>query len=203
MIDLWQRDFPLVARPFAEMAAKLDLTRPTLSRAWRRFRQRARCRASALSFGRTRSGHRRSPRSAAPTGMLEEIASAVIAEPGVNHAYEREHAFNLWFVVDGARCQWQSPPPSRASKRAQTRRRWCSPAAAGLPHRSRLQPLRRRAEPRPRPAHPARPCRSMPLLTAACLARSKTGSILVPSPFQQEAPGAAGARPRFSCVCPS
>ena len=25
----------------------------------------------------------------------------VNAEPGVNHNYEREHNFNLWFVVTG------------------------------------------------------------------------------------------------------
>ena len=36
---------------------------------------------------------------AVPADRLDEVADIVSAEPGVNHNYEREHAFNLWFVV--------------------------------------------------------------------------------------------------------
>ena len=32
---------------------------------------------------------------------LEQVAAIVNGEPGVNHNYEREHAYNLWFVVTG------------------------------------------------------------------------------------------------------
>ena len=32
---------------------------------------------------------------------MEEVAALVSAFPEVNHNYEREHAFNLWFVVTG------------------------------------------------------------------------------------------------------
>ena len=34
-----------------------------------------------------------------PDDDLEEIAGLVSAYPEVNHNYEREHEFNLWFVV--------------------------------------------------------------------------------------------------------
>ena len=36
-----------------------------------------------------------------PAHDLPRVAGIVNAEAGVNHNYEREHAFNLWFVVTG------------------------------------------------------------------------------------------------------
>ena len=36
---------------------------------------------------------------AVPPERLTEVAALVSAYPEVNHNYEREHAFNLWFVL--------------------------------------------------------------------------------------------------------
>jgi hypothetical protein len=36
---------------------------------------------------------------AVPPERLESVAALVGAYPEVNHNYEREHRFNLWFVV--------------------------------------------------------------------------------------------------------
>jgi DNA-binding Lrp family transcriptional regulator len=36
-----------------------------------------------------------------PPERLEAVAALVSAHPGVNHNYEREHRFNLWFVMTG------------------------------------------------------------------------------------------------------
>jgi DNA-binding Lrp family transcriptional regulator len=36
---------------------------------------------------------------AVPASRLAAVAARVSAQPGVNHNYEREHDFNLWFVV--------------------------------------------------------------------------------------------------------
>ena len=36
---------------------------------------------------------------AVPPGRLETVAKLVSAYPEVNHNYEREHRFNLWFVL--------------------------------------------------------------------------------------------------------
>jgi len=38
---------------------------------------------------------------AVPPERLEAVAAVVSAHPGVNHNYERENAYNLWFVVTG------------------------------------------------------------------------------------------------------
>jgi DNA-binding Lrp family transcriptional regulator len=39
---------------------------------------------------------------AVPPERLDEVAALVSHEPAVNHNYEREHRYNLWFVVAGA-----------------------------------------------------------------------------------------------------
>jgi DNA-binding Lrp family transcriptional regulator len=38
---------------------------------------------------------------AVPIDKLDEVAGLVSAFPEVNHNYQREHRFNLWFVVAG------------------------------------------------------------------------------------------------------
>lgn len=99
LIDGWQRDFPIAPAPFAEIGAALGLAEAdVLARLARLQASGALSRVGAVVRPNT-VGASTLAALAAPTGMLEEIASAVIAEPGVNHAYEREHRYNLWFVA--------------------------------------------------------------------------------------------------------
>ena len=35
-------------------------------------------------------------------GEVEEAGRCIAARPEVNHCYEREHTFNIWFVVTAA-----------------------------------------------------------------------------------------------------
>jgi DNA-binding Lrp family transcriptional regulator len=37
-----------------------------------------------------------------PESRLEDVARRVSDHPAVNHNYEREHRFNLWFVATAA-----------------------------------------------------------------------------------------------------
>ena len=46
---------------------------------------------------------------AVPAARLAEVAGLVNAFPGVNHNYQREHAYNLWFVLTAG----DSGAPSR------------------------------------------------------------------------------------------
>ncbi|MBB2486036.1 Lrp/AsnC family transcriptional regulator [Mitsuaria sp. WAJ17] len=43
---------------------------------------------------------------AVPPDRLEAVAALVNALPGVNHNYEREHAYSLWFVITGPSLEW-------------------------------------------------------------------------------------------------
>ena len=99
MIDRWQRDFPLVARPFAEMAANLETTETEVIARLIRLRESgALSRVGAVVRPNT-VGASTLAAVSVPADRIEAAADAVVCEPGVNHAYEREHAYNLWFVV--------------------------------------------------------------------------------------------------------
>ena len=99
LLNDFQRDLPLVPRPFAAIARRLDLTEAeavarlrALLDAGHVSRVGATCRpntagASTLAALRV-PGHR-----------MEQVAALVSAEPGVNHSYQREDDWNLWFVA--------------------------------------------------------------------------------------------------------
>ena len=38
---------------------------------------------------------------AAPDGQIEKVAAIINEDPGVNHSYEREDQWNIWFVATG------------------------------------------------------------------------------------------------------
>ena len=90
LINEFQRDFPLEPQPFAEIAYRLCIDEETVLAALQRLRETgvvSRVGASTLAA------------LAAPPDRLEEIAARVSGRPEVNHNYEREHRYNLWFVV--------------------------------------------------------------------------------------------------------
>lgn len=99
LVDDWQRDFPISPEPFAEIAATLDVDEAeTLARLRRLQSSGALSRVGAVVRPNTVGASTLAALAVAPE-RLEQVAAAVVAEPGVNHAYEREHDFNLWFVV--------------------------------------------------------------------------------------------------------
>lgn len=101
LLDDWQRDFPVTSRPFAVLAAALATTEADVI---------ARLRRKAEAGQITRVGATCAPNVisastlaavAAPDHRIEEVAAIIGAEPGVNHSYLRENAWNLWFVATG------------------------------------------------------------------------------------------------------
>lgn len=101
LLDNYQRDFPIVPRPFAVLGAALDttesdvITRFTRMQACSRItRVGATCAPNTISASTLAAV-------AAPPEQVEEIAALIDAEPGVNHNYLREDLWNLWFVVTG------------------------------------------------------------------------------------------------------
>lgn len=99
LIAGWQRGLPLAPRPFAEVGAALGVTEAEVLE-----RLHALSAAGALA----RVGGTCRPNTAGastlialevPEVRLEAVAARVTAEPGVNHAYLRENALNLWCVV--------------------------------------------------------------------------------------------------------
>ena len=99
LINEFQRDFPLEPQPFAEIAWRLCTDEETVMAALQRLRGEGVVSRVGAVFAPRRVGASTLAALAAPPERLEEIAARVSARPEVNHNYEREHRYNLWFVV--------------------------------------------------------------------------------------------------------
>lgn len=99
LINEFQRDFPLEPQPFAEIAYRLCADEETVLAALRRLREAGVVSRVGAVFAPRRVGASTLAALAAPPGRIEEIAARVSGRPEVNHNYEREHRYNLWFVV--------------------------------------------------------------------------------------------------------
>lgn len=101
LLNNWQHGFPLVQEPFAQLAQALGQTETeVLAAAARLLRGGAISRIGGV-FAPGAGGAGLLAAMAVPPERLYEVAAMVSAHPGVNHNYEREHTFNLWFVMTG------------------------------------------------------------------------------------------------------
>ena len=99
LLDRFQRDLPLVARPFAEIARRLGSDEATVIATLARLQaERAISRVGAV-IAPHRAGWSTLAAMAVSPARLEEVAALVSRYPEVNHNYERKHRLNLWFVV--------------------------------------------------------------------------------------------------------
>ena len=99
LLNRWQRGFPLEPRPFERVAEGLGLGASDVLE-----RYRALVASDALSrigvvFRPNTVGASTLAAMRIAPDALERVAGQVSAQPEVNHNYEREHAFNLWFVA--------------------------------------------------------------------------------------------------------
>ncbi|PLX44062.1 MAG: Lrp/AsnC family transcriptional regulator [Hyphomicrobiales bacterium] len=99
LIDRWQRDIPLVSRPYGAMGEALEMSEAEVLERLKRLQAKGiMTRVGAVVRPNT-AGASTLAAMKVPPERLEEIAELINREPGVNHNYEREHDFNLWFVV--------------------------------------------------------------------------------------------------------
>ncbi|MGB5198893.1 MAG: AsnC family transcriptional regulator [Sedimenticolaceae bacterium] len=99
LLDEFQRDFPLEPRPFARIAEELGTTESkVLDRLGYLKRYGALSRVGAV-LRPNQVGASTLAALAVPPEELESVAALVSAYPQVNHNYEREHLYNLWFVL--------------------------------------------------------------------------------------------------------
>jgi DNA-binding Lrp family transcriptional regulator len=99
LVNDWQRGFPLTAQPYAVLGHELGLAEAeVIGRLGRLVDAGAISRVGAV-FRPHVLGHSTLAALACPADRLESVAALVSACPEVNHNYEREHPYNLWFVV--------------------------------------------------------------------------------------------------------
>ena len=102
LLNRFQRDFPLTAYPFRVIAERLGWSENEVLTALRRLLEEGKVSRVGAVFATRRLGVSTLAALAVPPSRLEAAAQRVNEYPEVNHNYQREHAFNLWFVLTTA-----------------------------------------------------------------------------------------------------
>lgn len=102
LLNDWQRRLPLVPEPFARIGEAVGLGQAAVIERYRALVQGGAVSRIGAVFAPRRLGASALAALAAPPDRLEAIAARVSREAAINHNYEREHHFNLWFVVTAA-----------------------------------------------------------------------------------------------------
>lgn len=99
LLNEFQRDFPLCPAPFAELASRLGVGETTVLGRLEALRREGKISRVGAVFAPKRIGASTLAAMAVPPEKLAAVGAAVSRFPEVNHNYEREHRYNLWFVV--------------------------------------------------------------------------------------------------------
>lgn len=102
LLNEYQHDFPLEPTPFATIAQQLDSDEVTVLDCLRRLQDAGTISRIGAVFAPRSIGASTLAALAVPIERLERVAALINAHAGVNHNYEREHRYNLWFVATAA-----------------------------------------------------------------------------------------------------
>jgi DNA-binding Lrp family transcriptional regulator len=94
-----QYGFPLEARQFKKIAERLGTTEDIVIDRLNELQDQGVVSRVGAVFRANSIGASTLAAMSVPEEQLEEVAALVSAYSEVNHNYEREHHFNLWFVV--------------------------------------------------------------------------------------------------------
>lgn len=99
LLNAWQKGFPLTPRPYADIARRLGTSEALVLTILEKLQEQGYISRVGPVFAPRRVGASTLAAMAVPEEELEQVASLVSSYEEVNHNYEREHHFNLWFVV--------------------------------------------------------------------------------------------------------
>ena len=99
LLNEYQRNFPLCASPFAVIADQQGVTEEEVIETLGSLQQRGLISRIGPVFAPQRAGASTLAALSVPDEELQRVADIVSDFEEVNHNYEREHSFNLWFVV--------------------------------------------------------------------------------------------------------
>ncbi|MCU0835800.1 MAG: AsnC family transcriptional regulator [Chromatiaceae bacterium] len=102
LLNDFQRDFPLTERPYAAVAERLGVDEAEILRRLERLSSAGAVSRVGPVLRPQRVGASTLAAMAVPAERLAEVAELVNTFSEVNHNYEREHRFNLWFVLTAA-----------------------------------------------------------------------------------------------------
>ncbi len=99
LLNDFQRDLSLSATPYADMAEQLGVSEKDVLDSIQSLQDRGVISRVGPVFRPNRIGVSTLAAMSVPADELECVARIVSAFPEVNHNYERDHLYNLWFVV--------------------------------------------------------------------------------------------------------
>jgi len=99
LLNLLQKEFPLVANPFACIGQDFGIAENEVIRRLGRLKNEGTIRQIGPLFDARRLNYRTTLVAMRATGVELDKALQIISEHPVSHAYERDHHFNLWFTL--------------------------------------------------------------------------------------------------------
>ena len=99
LLNDYQDDFPLVPRPYAAIAEQLGMSEQQVLDTLARLRQDGTVSRVGPVYEPNTVGASTLAAMAVPEDRLQTVANLISGYREVNHNYQREHAYNLWFVV--------------------------------------------------------------------------------------------------------
>jgi DNA-binding Lrp family transcriptional regulator len=99
LLDAFQRDFPLTPRPYLTIAEHLGVSEDEVLIAFEQLSQQQFISRIGAVIPPNHIGVSSLVAMAIAPEQLDDIAEKISRYSQVNHNYEREHRFNLWFVA--------------------------------------------------------------------------------------------------------
>lgn len=102
LLNDFQRDFPLSPTPYRDIAERLNVSEEAVLSMLGELQEQQLISRIGLIIPPNHIGASTLVAMAIPPAELERVADIISAFAEVNHNYEREHRFNLWFVAVAA-----------------------------------------------------------------------------------------------------
>lgn len=99
LLNDYQQEFPLSPAPFRDIAERLGSTEENVLNAYRMLTEQQMISRIGPVIAPNSIGNSALVAMAVPEYDLEWVAELISTYPEVNHNYERENRFNLWFVL--------------------------------------------------------------------------------------------------------
>ena len=99
LLNDYQQDFPLSPTPYQDIASSLGVTEEEVLLAFNELANEQFISRIGSIIAPNHIGVSTLVAMAVPSEQLQSVANIVSRYPEVNHNYERENRFNLWFVM--------------------------------------------------------------------------------------------------------
>jgi DNA-binding Lrp family transcriptional regulator len=99
LLNNYQQDFPLSPTPYRDIADQLGVSEDEVLQAFQALSEQQMISRIGPVIAPNKVGSSALVAMAVPEADLPRVAEQISRYPEVNHNYERENRFNLWFVV--------------------------------------------------------------------------------------------------------